>query len=76
MENILYGKLNATNTEVEYSTKIANCKEFIDKGILKGLDETPRGILKFMEDHKREMAILVGEIKYKEEIEIVKLLIE
>jgi len=46
----LYGKLNASNSEVIQSTEIANCKEFIEKGALKGLDDTPRGILKFMEE--------------------------
>lgn len=41
LENILYGKLNATNTEVFQSTKYANCTEFIEKGSLKGLEDTP-----------------------------------
>jgi len=50
LENILYGKLDATNTEVIQATEIANCKEFIEKGALKKLDDTPRGILKFMEE--------------------------
>ena len=40
MENILYGKLNARNTEIVHATDIANCKEFIDKGALKGMDDT------------------------------------
>lgn len=50
LENILYGKLDARNTEVMRATEIANCKEFIERGVLSGIDETPRGILKFMED--------------------------
>lgn len=29
LENILYGKLNATNTEVFNAGDIANCNEFI-----------------------------------------------
>jgi len=50
LENILYGKLDASNSEVIHATEIANCKEFIEKGALKGVDDTPRGILKFMEE--------------------------
>lgn len=76
MENILYGKLDARNSEIVHATEIANCKEFIEKGNLKGLDETPRGIQKFMEDHKDEMTTLIGEEKYKEELEVVKKLVE
>ncbi len=29
LENVLYGKVNATNSEVLEATKIANCTEFI-----------------------------------------------
>lgn len=30
LENVLYGKVNATNSEVLEATKIANCTEFIE----------------------------------------------
>lgn len=76
MENILYGKLDASNSEIDNVAKVSNCKEFIDRGSLKGLDTSPRGIFKFMEDHKAEMTELIGEAKYLEEIEVVKKLIE
>lgn len=76
LENILYGKLDALNSEVLHATKISNCKDFIDKGALKGLDDTPRGILKFMEEHKVEMIALIGEDKFNEEMDIVKKLVE
>lgn len=76
LENVLYGKLDATNSEVLEATKIANCTEFIEQGSLGGLDETPRGILKFMEDHKDAMIEIIGESKYKEEIEVVKKIAE
>jgi len=31
LENILYGKLDATNTEVLAAAKLSNCVEFIEK---------------------------------------------
>jgi ABC-type multidrug transport system fused ATPase/permease subunit len=76
MENILYGKLNARNTEIAHAADVANCKEFIDRGSLKGLDETPKGVLKFMEDNKDVMIELIGEAKYKEELDIVEKLVK
>jgi len=48
LENILYGKLNATNSEVVHATEIANCKEFIEKGKFKGFDRSIQGAFKFM----------------------------
>lgn len=76
MENILYGKLNARNTEIAHAAEVANCKEFIDKGALKGLDDSPQGVQKFMQEHVVEMTELIGESKYNEELEIVNKLVE
>ena len=76
LENILYGKLNATNSEVLNVTDTANCKEFIEKGSLKGIDETPQGIKKFMSDNKDEMVELIGESKYQEEIDVIDKIIK
>lgn len=76
LENILYGKLNATNSDVIHSTDTANCKEFIEKGSLKGIDDTPEGIKKYMEDYKIEMVELIGESKYQEEIDVIEKLIK
>jgi hypothetical protein len=76
LENVLYGKLDAKNSDVQKATQLANCTEFIEAGSLGGLDETPRGILKFMEDNKDAMITIIGESKYKEEIEVVKKLVE
>lgn len=48
LENVLYGKLDATNSEVMKATQNANCTEFIEKGDFKGLDDTPKELLKKM----------------------------
>ena len=76
LENILYGKLDASNSEVVNATDTANCKEFIEKGSLKGIDDTPDGILKFMKDNKDEMVEIIGEAKYNEELDVVKKIVE
>lgn len=44
-ENVLYGKLGATNQEIIDSTTIANCNEFIEKGEVDTLDETPKSLI-------------------------------
>lgn len=46
LENILYGKLNASNSEVLKATDIANCTDFINKGSLKGIENSPIKLLK------------------------------
>jgi ABC-type multidrug transport system fused ATPase/permease subunit len=35
IENVLYGKLDASNEEVYVATSIANANEFIEKGDVK-----------------------------------------
>lgn len=51
MENILYGKLSASNEEIIKVSTLANCMEFIEKQDIGGggIDETPANLLKEME---------------------------
>lgn len=51
-ENVLYGQLDASNEEVSAASTIANCNEFIDKGKLDTLDESPAGLIKELENKK------------------------
>lgn len=60
LENILYGKLDATNTEVLEATKIANCTDFIEKGSFKGSDDSPIDLQKYMEENKDAIETLIG----------------
>lgn len=76
LENILYGKLDATNSEVMHATDIANCSEFINKESFKGQEERPRELLKAMEENMADIVNLVGLDKYNEELEVVKKLVE
>lgn len=50
LENILYGKMNATNAEVLEVATVANCMEFIERqDVGGGVDATPSNLLKEME---------------------------
>jgi ATP-binding cassette subfamily B (MDR/TAP) protein 1 len=71
MENILYGKLDASNTEIQDAAVISNAIEFIETDSNK-LDETAAGLLKEMIKNKDTIVKLIGEKKFEEEIEILK----
>lgn len=40
LENVLYGKANATNSEVLEACTVSNCMEFIEKNESKNLDDS------------------------------------
>lgn len=76
LENVLYGNLNATNTEVLEATQIANCTEFIEANSFKGVEEQPVELLKAMKQKKEAIIELIGEAKYLEELEVMEKLVE
>lgn len=59
-ENMLYGKLDAKNSEISKVANLANCNEFIEKGSIDTLDETPTGILAEMEKNQSILTELYG----------------
>lgn len=71
LENILYGKMNATNTEVFDSAAISNCHEFIESQNFNSIENTAVGLLDAMEKHKTEIVELIGQEKYDEEIGVL-----
>ena len=71
LENILYGKLDASNTEIHEAAVISNAIEFIE-GDSNKLDDTAAGLLKEMIKNKDTIVKLIGEKKFDEEIEILK----
>jgi ABC-type multidrug transport system fused ATPase/permease subunit len=77
LENVLYGKLDATNSEVEHYIREANALEFIEKDDF-GKDDKPSAIavLKMWEDKVLSVGIkkLTGDEKYAEELEVLKTL--
>jgi ABC-type cobalamin/Fe3+-siderophores transport system ATPase subunit len=76
LENILYGNLNASHTEVLKAAETANCSEFIEENNFKGTDDSSGEILRLMELKKDMIVELIGEDKYKEELEVMKKVVE
>jgi len=77
LENFLYGKPNATNTEVLEAAQLSNCMEFIEnhggdkKDELAAADDTAVDLLKAMEKNKDRVVTLIGQEKYDEEIKLM-----
>ena len=67
LENLLYGKLNATNTEIYNATTIANANEFIEApGQIKEKEDeesTATELIKKMEANAGEIKASIGEKK-------------
>lgn len=64
-ENILYGNLDASNSQIDHVAKLANCNEFIEQG-LEEFDDSPAGLLKEMETRKLDLVNNWGQAKYDE----------
>lgn len=77
LENILYSKLEAYNSEVKASCEVANALEFItNKEELHDLDESAETLKKEMEDNKEVLVKLIGEKKFNEEIKLLEKMME
>lgn len=72
LENILYGKTDASNSEVNNAAEIANCKEFIENNGIAKFNDTAEQILKEMISNKEALVELIGLAKYEEELELFK----
>lgn len=73
LENILYGKDTALDSEVNAAARLANATEFIEHGNLdQMIDEAERGTASYMLNEmincKNQMIEFLGEDKYNEEI--------
>ena len=75
-DNVLYGNLDAKNSEIIQATTIANCNEFIEKGQLDVIDDSPTGLISGMTQNKQTLIELMGETKYNEDLEVLKKLEE
>lgn len=72
LNNILYGKLDATNDEVFDACEQANCNEFIESKDLSNLEDTANSLMGQMESNKGALVALIGQEKFDEELEILK----
>lgn len=72
LENILYSKLDATNSEIANAATIANAMEFIQANALKSYDDSAQSLAAAMEANKASLIDLVGAEKYQEEMDVLK----
>jgi ABC-type multidrug transport system fused ATPase/permease subunit len=67
IENIVYGKLDAKNSEILKASETANCIEFIENKEQqkaeggKDLEETAQQLRDQMEKHKEELIPIIGQ---------------
>ena len=62
---MLYGKLNAKNSEIQHCADVSNCMEFIEKNDAKNLDDSAEHLLVQYQNNKFGLIGLIGEEKYK-----------
>jgi ABC-type multidrug transport system fused ATPase/permease subunit len=60
LENVLYGKIDATNTEILESTNLANATEFIEGNNAFKLDEGALSLQTEMEKNKNMIVEMIG----------------
>ena len=75
LENVLYGKSDATNTEIYDACALANANEFIENNEIAD-EENSQSLLEAMENNKDSIVNLIGEKKYKEELEVLQQVVE
>lgn len=76
LENILYGKVNARNSEVLGACQISNALEFIEQNQFLDIDDQANNLITEMVSNKQEIVELIGQEKFDEEMEALKKLAE
>jgi ATP-binding cassette subfamily B (MDR/TAP) protein 1 len=71
LENILYGKTEAFNTEVLKAAELANAMEFIEKNDTFTFDESATSLKNEMIKNKIALVSMIGVEKYDEELAIL-----
>jgi len=75
-ENILYGKLDAKNSEILAATDLANATEFIESNQAFELDTSAQSLKTEMAKNKEGLVETLGEARYEECLEILTRLVE
>jgi ATP-binding cassette subfamily B (MDR/TAP) protein 1 len=75
-DNLLYGNLEAKNSEIMEVAKVSNCSEFIDQGRLESIDDTNAGLLKELENNSNSYVAIWGQEEYQKQIDVLKKLVE
>jgi len=64
-ENILYGKSNASNSEIREAAATANATEFIEsQALLQTVDDNPTALLQVLQSEKEQFLEYVEEDEY------------
>ena len=67
-ENILYGDLNAKNSEIREAAHIANALEFIEGQATGGFDDSAEALLRELKDEEHYIRRKIGEAEYNETV--------
>lgn len=71
LENILYGDLHASNSQVYEAAELANVLEFIEKENNQTAEETAQGLMNQMQSNKTAICAIIGEEKFDEELDLL-----
>jgi ABC-type sugar transport system ATPase subunit len=72
MENILYGNVNAKNSEIKQAAETANCEDFLEAGRLFQWDFTAESIAKTMRANRAAIVNRIGEQRYNDELAVLE----
>lgn len=72
LENILYGKEDAFNSEVLAAATEANAMEFIESNSLYDIDESAQNLIAEMTKNENELVEMIGKEKFDEEMDLLK----
>lgn len=72
LENILYGKEDAFNSEVLAAATEANAMEFIESNSLYDIDESAQNLIAEMTKKENELVEMIGKEKFDEEMDLLK----
>ena len=76
LENVLYGKTDATNDEVLEACEKSNCMEFIENKDMIAFDDSAQALINEMKQNEEKIKKLIGEKAYEEEMRVLNLIEE
>ena len=71
MENILYGNLEAKNSQIEEAAMTANCEDFVVSGKLFDWNFTAESLASTMVKNRQVIVNKIGEQRYNNELALM-----
>lgn len=65
-ENILYGKNDASNSDIRYAAEVANALEFIESNKVSAFDDSAEVLLREVKRYEGDVKAKIGEKEYQE----------